>query len=64
MWEKWELVWMSFNAKNENIRFSEIFAIVNSIVIFKVSVLAQIKSYKINLFSECLFHKDTAKNKW
>jgi hypothetical protein len=42
----------------------EIFAIVNPIVNFKALALDQIKSYKLNFFSQCLFHIDTTQNKW
>ena len=44
--------------------FLEIIVIVNPIVNFKVSVLAQIKSYKLYFFSQSQFQIDTAKNKW
>ena len=55
---------MSLSTQNEKIRFSEILAIVNPIVNFKVLALAQIKSYKLKFFSQCQFHIDTAQNKW
>ena len=64
MWVEDELIWTSFSAQNEKFRFSEILAIVNPIVNFKVLALAQIKSYKLNFFSQCQFQIDTAQNKW
>ena len=55
---------MNFIAQNDNFKFSEIFAIVNPIVNFKVLALAKIKSFKLNFFSlsQHQFYIDTAKN--
>ena len=64
MWVKYGLIWMSLSAQNEFFWFSEILAIVNPIINFKVLALAQIKSYKLKFFSQCQFHIDTAQNKW
>ena len=36
MWVEDELIWMSFSAHNQKLRFLEIFAIVNTIIIFKI----------------------------
>ena len=44
--------------------FSEILAIVNPIVKFKVLALAEIKSYKLKFGSQRQFHIDTAQKKW
>ena len=54
---------MGLSAHNENFGFSDILAIVNPIVNFKVLALAQIKSYKLNFYSQCQLHIDTAHNK-
>ena len=64
MWVKYGLIWLSLSAQNNFFRFSEILAIVNPIINFKVLALAQIKSYKLKNSSQCQFHIDTAQNKW
>ena len=63
MWVKYRLIWMSWSAQRENFGFFEIFAIVNPMVNLKRLALDQIKSYKLDFFSQCLFQIDTTQKK-
>ena len=41
MWVEDELIWMSFSAYNQKLRFLEIFAIVNTIMIIKILAMIE-----------------------
>ena len=41
MWVEDELIWMSFSSQNKKFRFFEIFAIVNTIIFFKILAIIE-----------------------